>query len=342
MEVYLMPYQQIVNATYQILDQNRAEWEPRYAEYTKSFTPFKISIKLPDTLKKYTSISLETKAKQICDLRYQGQHIANLTQITGKKYIQIDPDTATSNAKCLKNCINILSTPTIGNGILWQSQDGKNIRKFFEADYGKIGHEEHTLESAFLTELSQKTSTGKSILGIQPIVFEGKRLQLATTLKASKVYNFFSPRNTKSLQQLIGYSGPKGGGIDILARRKKGNKTYLTIIELKDKYVANEKPTKSIGQAIAYATFIAMLIRSDNANGVGWYRKFGFKQNRPTKLTLYAVVAMPDIPKNIENETQNQFNMYHKLIVPNTNAEIVLHYMNLNNNAKVISTSNNF
>ena len=76
-----MTYQKIVDETYHILTQNRNEWEPRYASYTQAFTPSKISINLPDTLKKYTSISIETNAKQFCDLRYQGQHIANLVQI---------------------------------------------------------------------------------------------------------------------------------------------------------------------------------------------------------------------------------------------------------------------
>ena len=51
---------------------------------------------------------------------------------------------------------------------------------------------------------------------------------------------------------------------------------------------------------------------------------------------------MPNIPKNIEQETQTEFNKCNKLTIPNINAEIFLHYLNLDNNAKVISTSKGF
>lgn len=335
-----MPYQKIVNETYNLLLQNCSEWEPRYAYYLKNIKPSTIPVYLPETLKKYTCISLEEDSKPIVELRYKGQPVATLEiDKNNERYLRISTDNAKSNEKYLVGCIDELKK---ADKFPWISSKGKTIRKFFKQDYGKIGHDEHTLESAFLTELSKTSSSNKSALYIQPVTFDGKRLQMATTLKASKIYNFFSPRNQKSIQQLIGYSGPKGGGIDVLARRKKGNKSYLTVIELKDKYVSTEKPEKSIGQAIAYATFVAMLIKSNKANGEEWYKKFGFKKDIPNKLTVYAVVAMPNIPKNIQIDTQNTFNTYQTLTIPNINAEIVLHYLNLDNNGKIISTSKGF
>ena len=91
----------------------------------------------------------------------------------------------------------------------------------------------------------------------------------------------------------------KSGHIDLLARVKVRPAVYdLMIIELKDEYTDKERPELVIKQAIAYATFIHNLLRSEQ--GLDWYHFFGFNSaNLPKTLTLHACVMMPK-PGDIE------------------------------------------
>lgn len=326
-------YQEIIKETYNILDKNRNEWESRYANYLMKFKNANVKARVSPPLYKYTSISNEYSSTVTVDLRYQGQHIATLKDKKGKKFLEIDSNTAKSNAKHLVNCIPILTVPT--NGIPWNSNDARDIRNFFRNNYGKTGHCEHTLESAVLTELSKTNSLNKSLLNIQPIRFGDKRYQFPTPLKASTLYKCVSPAKPNMLPSLLNYSGISGGGIDIFARRKG----RLNIIELKDQFTLNESPEKSIGQAISYAVFIGMLLRSTIANGDEWYKLFGINKPMPKRLKLNAVVAMPDIPLNIQTHTQAIFATTQNLLIPNSNDQIVLHYLNLDKNGIIKNTS---
>jgi hypothetical protein len=93
-----------------------------------------------------------------------------------------------------------------------------------------------------------------------------------------------NPKNIK-------YSGPWGGGIDILA--KYGVEKDLCIIELKS--IASETPHKVLKQGIAYATFIRELLRSES--GKLWWKLFGYNE-LPKKLTLYVAGFIPSSKHN--------------------------------------------
>jgi hypothetical protein len=68
-------------------------------------------------------------------------------------------------------------------------------------------------------------------------------------------------------------------------------------MELKDENVKSEPPKDAIKQAVAYATFIRELLRS-NA-GTSWWKLFGFSGKLPKQLVLFAACVMPS---NLEND----------------------------------------
>ena len=60
---------------------------------------------------------------------------------------------------------------------------------------------------------------------------------------------------------------------------------------LKDENTKSEPPHKAVCQAIAYATFLRELIRSES--GQKWWNFFGFGGNIPKELSLKAIIIMP-------------------------------------------------
>lgn len=90
------------------------------------------------------------------------------------------------------------------------------------------------------------------------------------------------------------------GHIDLLARTGEPGSSKLTILELKDTYEKDEPPELVIKQALAYATFIHSLLRSEDAGGSEWYHLFGLGNGKrkeipkQLKLNVYVVMPMPD------------------------------------------------
>ena len=166
-------------------------------------------------------------------------------------------------------------------------------------------NEEHRIENILLKEFSKTNRNEKILLGIQPVVMlniKGLYYQMCTPISASK--------------QPIKYSRQYGGGIDILARINR----KLSIIEVKDENKGSEPPRKVINQAIAYATFIAQLLRSDS--GENWWNIFGFKNSPPKSLTLNIIAAMPFPSDNSIPTFAN-----NKIEVIGTNIFLELHYI---------------
>jgi len=124
------------------------------------------------------------------------------------------------------------------------------------------------------------------------------------------------------------------GHIDILARVGRGKGTNLCIMELKDENNSKEPPGDVVKQALAYATFIRELLRSDC--GKAWWRLFGFRGDLPEKLELYAACVMPI----------SEFNdtSFGGLALPVDGDTIKLHYLYFqeekgNRKLKFLSTS---
>jgi hypothetical protein len=322
-------YQEVISRTQYLLEEDQ-EWAERYRGYyealsSKSLKKIKKRVRVTEPLFKYTTISDELKTKrEIIILRYKGQEVGRIKEKDDDTYLQISKTTAKKNEEYFgdpeKNSAAIIGTPIETK---WDGNEAQAFRKYFkDYDKEKMHNREHMLESKFLTEISKNKSENKSLLYIQPIKLNGKRFQMPTPLKASTIKD-----NIDNLR----YSGGHGGGIDILARRKKGNQSYITLIELKDEFCNNEPPAKVMNQVIAYATFIRELVRNKTANEKGsWYRMMGFTdviENKP--ITIYCVVAMPNIEDNIDIDMFKNISLYFNDNSPYADDKLELHCISI-------------
>lgn len=262
-----------------LLDKNN-EWEKRYKGYTEKIIANeeryilgrgKFIIKSPFHL--YTSIQkLNYYTVLNYDLRFNGQSVAKVFVKDNEVYIETNKKKVETN----KSHFNI---KTVLKNENWGSNQSRKFRKEFKDC--KIQHgrsKEHLIESDLLAEFSKSNSTNKRLCNIQPVRLCGMFFQFATPLMASK--------------KEITYSNQYGGGIDILARvRHLDNSVRLCVMELKDHNNGSEPPEKVMKQAIAYASFLARLLRSDS--GDEWYKIMGFSGNVPEKLIIDAVIVMP-------------------------------------------------
>ena len=108
------------------------------------------------------------------------------------------------------------------------------------------------------------------------------------------------------------------------------------MIELKDNNDKNEPPEKVMYQAIAYATFIHELLRSEKADGQGWYNLFMEKTGRklPDKLVIKCVVAMPGLDVgSLDKELEGQKLNVLKPFVNYPEDELQLHFIELDDSA---------
>jgi hypothetical protein len=83
-------------------------------------------------------------------------------------------------------------------------------------------------------------------------------------------------------------------------------------------------------QAIAYATFIARLLRSDS--GKEWYKIFGFTKDIPAELTIDVAIVMP-YDENRKERFETEEN--EPIIVPiddNTSLKLYSLYFERNEN----------
>lgn len=274
--------------------QKNPQWKNNFKRYATSIISAQETIHKEDLagfrvhapLYLYTTIkdAMGKKSSLRFILRYKGQEVASISQKKSMVYVKIDEKQAERNHYFFRKNDSKDHLITKSGCFPWNSDEGREFRRFFGAFPDKNNsNAEHTLESILLTELEKSSAADKSLCGIQPVKLNGKRFQMKTAFAASKLKS----------------GGPvysnKGGGIDILARRKTGNHTYLTVIELKDENRRSESPEIAIRQAISYSVFIRELLRSGEAGGREWYRLFGFHEDLPDKLMIKCAVAMPDV-----------------------------------------------
>lgn len=97
-----------------------------------------------------------------------------------------------------------------------------------------------------------------------------------------------------------------------------GGKKHLVVFELKDEYKATENPDKVISQAIAYATFIAELCKTEAADD--FWSLCGI--NDPCNRNyIFVSVLMPD-PKDGSKPFTGE-----EASIPGSNIKLKLHYM---------------
>ncbi len=279
------------------------KWNPLYVYLTTS------------EMKKGGSISFS--------LRYKGQEVGKLVV---KDEILCYP--AYENNKK-----NFGFTPSFQGKFPWNSENAREFRKFFSAkehtriDCGKK-NDEHRYESMLLTCFEDRNKEIDAFKHIRPVsVISGVRFPMPTPISASN-------------KKAVNYSGTSGGGIDIFTRTGNGKATYLNIMELKDENHKGEEPSVVIRQAIAYATFVLRLLRSDS--GAEWYKLFGFSSTLPDSIKVYATCLMPKgycEDKSFANQQIFVHNTEDK--VSDTfadNSDIIeLHYMYFDENEDTVS-----
>lgn len=274
-----MEYINIVNTTNNLLTQN-TEWIARYMSYADKI--IKNQSKHIDGKKKFhiqSPLYLYTNIGNLLngnilnyDLRFLGQSIAGIKLKNGNVTIHTNLFQKKANRKYFE-----IDRPL--NDEKWNGHQAREFRKAFNKCKSTKGRSnEHKIEAKLLSDFCKRDGRAKSLRNIQPVVLANCFFQMATPLQAS-LHN-------------IKYSFHKGGGIDMLARVKhKDNSVRLCVMELKDEYNNSEPPEKVMIQAVAYATFIARLLRSESGNK--WYRLFGFSGDVPEKIVIDVSIVMP-------------------------------------------------
>ena len=179
----------------------------------------------------------------------------------------------------------------------WDTSDFTNfVKPFINSLKGMtlVKYEEHPVETRLLSILDDEKKRPEALKKLVLCKLAGQFYQICTPLAASEA-KYGKVEYSKDDQG----RDRRGGGIDILAYTNT-DKKQLCVIELKDTYDPKESPEKAINQAIAYATFIIKLLRSES--GKEWYNQFGLESSLPDELTVNAVIAMPcpDQKKHID------------------------------------------
>jgi len=282
-EVTKNEFMQVIEETRLFLKEN-SEWRDRYAGYAEeildnipTIKDVRSSFREWSPLKIYLTITQAKKAKYSVtfNLRYLGQRVADLTGNI-KEGLKL-------STKGYENNLNYFDCNIRFSAADWLGEDAKRFRMFFKNRKGlrsadaKRRNEEHRLESLLLTEFSK--TKNKKLRYIKPVTIGRVRFSMPTPISASD-------------HTALGYNSKYRGAIDILARTGMGGKaTHLCIMELKDENNKREPPKDVVKQALAYATFIRELLRSDA--GVKWWELFGFGGERvPEPLELYATCVM--------------------------------------------------
>ena len=308
-------YSKTVNRVRELLKLN-TEWQSRFDGYinllnSESLDKMKkarSSFYVTEPFHLYMNLTTAknnaaSTAAIIFELRFHGQSVAEVsTDVSNsdKIYLKVTPPkkllTNAFNTAEMGKKIDALIVYSKMGKLLWHSDEAKDFRRIYLELDSKINTDksvkkalsepEHDMECELLKNYSQKSSAGKEILNIQPVMMgnTGARFQMPTAIKASTAKN-----GTANIE----YSNSKqsGGGIDILARVGNGRGTKLAVLELKDSYSKSEPPEKVMHQAVAYTAFIRELLRSDC--GDKWWKFFGFRGDIPQKLEIKAIVVMP-------------------------------------------------
>ncbi len=257
------------------------EWIERYKKYADEISgnvamlkERKASFHKWNPLYVYLTTSEMKKGGSISfSLRYKGQEVGKL----------VVKDEILCYPAYQNNSKNFGYTPNFRDEFLWNSENARAFRKFFvknppRIDFGKK-NDEHRYESMLLTCFEDRDKEIDAFKHIRPVsVISGVRFPMPTPISASN-------------KKAVTYSGTYGGGIDIFTRTGNGKATYLNIMELKDENHKEEEPSVVIRQAIAYATFILRLLRSES--GAAWYKLFGFSSTLPDSIKVYATCLMP-------------------------------------------------
>ena len=296
-----------ITITQLALSNNCEDWVGRYSKYLKGTLQYKHDIAerrskfhICGGLSVYSNISKAYTNSSSFDIRCQGQSVGEIkVKKDGGVCLNIT-DTHTANNK--KYFTGYPQTILSGKDIAWNSSIAKAFRQFFSKSLTKSGHPEHRFENLLLKEFRKSCGYEKSLTQIQPVTLvKDVFFQMPTPLTASR--------------DEIKYASNKGGGIDILARYKH----HLTVIELKDEYKPSEGPDKVIVQALAYATFIVELSKTEY--GDLFWELCGIRDPKNKQL-INVCILMPD-----PNDGSIPSFAGDEIDVPNSDFRFKLQYM---------------
>lgn len=235
------------NVIQQALDllTTKQEWITRYEGYLRDIwnNPEKVSknFNKPRGLSLYSTIA--DRKNLVYQLRFRGQKVG-IVRAEGSSVILESEVPATG--EYFKDC----PLKKEDKEKDWNSKEARAFRSYFYNLDGTIATKsaEHVVENLLLEELRKKSSSGKALINIQPVRLHGQFFQMPTPFSASG----------KDLK----YAEHNGGGIDILARMKTSdNHIRLCVMEVKDENKPAESQRKAMSQAVAYASFIAKLVK---------------------------------------------------------------------------------
>lgn len=282
-------YLQCIETFNDIFLPEKNEWLEKFADFAKIMLKYKDlfnearrEFRGCQNLHFYITIANIKNKRRCFDIRYLGQSVGKISVSRNKVYLTVDKKQAKNNE------IFGYDVRKIGeiNRSEWQSKEARRFRKFFEECDKLPRIKEHMVESALLSELSKEQAKNKTLCNIQPIDFAGVRFHMVTGISASKA-------KKEKTEIKTGY-----GPIDILCRRRIGNRARLAIIEVKDENKSTESFDDAMKQAISYAMFIRELIHSPA--GDDWMEIWGLKEQRrvaeekKTGYTIDCIVAMPE------------------------------------------------
>ncbi len=296
---------QVKNEVQLLLETKRNEWEHRYAEYAHQIFKSLEQVKNnKDQFKEwaplylYSTVADIKKSPNNFQLRYKGQIVGQLTVRNNSVLLKQTKNDPANNYKWFGYSLKWKSTD-------WRSNEATKFRKYFSElpNALPLKSEEHKIESMILTEMEKKDKS--KFLGtyknVRPVkLADISRYQHPTPLRAS------SPNAIK-------YSGPKGGGIDILARIGSGAASTLSVFELKPHNISDTQQT--ITQGLAYTIFLRELLRS--TSGAEWFRIFGYGKPIPQKLELNCIALMshntptPTFSNTVINIGDDEIHLHH-------------------------------
>lgn len=280
-------------ATQKVLTFNREKWEKKYSEYLKGTIRQKQVIaerrsrfKKWGALNVYSSIGKAYKNSSSFDIRYLGQSVGEISVNDREDvYLNITEEHDSRSRKYFAGYPKAI----MPGKHKWTSPTAAAFRRFFSQSVGKQGHPEHRFENMLLKQFNKNCGKDKSITQIQPVTLvKDVFFQMPTPLTASK--------------DRIKYSENGKGGIDILAR-----------------YKSSEGPDRVILQALAYATFVVELIKTEYGDLFWDLCKIRNPQNR--KL-INVSILMPD-----PNDNSIPSFAGDEIAVPDSDIRFKLHYM---------------
>lgn len=218
-------------------------------------------------LRFYLSVTNALKPQVEFSLRFRGQEVATLTVPANDPHLTFSADHQERNQR-------YFGVATPAGTVSWVGPEAAKFRRAFKTlasnGGGRVHSPEHEIESRILQHMEGGPSRFAGTLDrIQPVGLGGFPFQCPVPISASG-----------------GKPRAERGNLDIVARRRWGARTILSIWELK----APHKITGAVEQVYTYAIVLALMLRGPN--GDLWYRLFGFSGDLPRDLTLEAVVAL--------------------------------------------------